>query len=191
MTPQYIDDIHISIAAPSAPQWLTAMDASKRFCHVGHCNNAFSAGLKAIALGWMKFEDAEGFPLTPDLRRCGYMCDAYAMDKGVKLPAPLPDAYIDSIVKWREIAPEAGIPKSVLPAFVPSVSFNYKFIRKWQKENQDDRKKYLSAKAWPDAIPGRGAIRACSALTLTPGTTETLKPLTPCTPRPMPMAPSP
>lgn len=147
MTPLYIDDIHISIAAPSAPQWLTAMDVNKRFCHVGHCNNAFNAGLKAIALGWMKFEDAEGFPLTPDLRRCGYMCDAYAMDKGVKLPAILPDAYIDSISKWREISPGAGIPKSVLPAFVPSVSFNYKFIRKWQKDNQDDRKKYLSAKA--------------------------------------------
>lgn len=142
------DNMMVSLAAPSAPQWFSAMDRRKRFYHVGHCNNTFQASLRSVVCSWLQYKDDPVFPLTPNLRRCGFMCDSYAMDKGIDVPTELPPSYIESIAKWRELAPDTGISKAILPAFVPSVRFNYDFIRQWRESNEDDKtKKYLSAKA--------------------------------------------
>lgn len=147
MTKKITDEMLVSITAPSAPQWLNAMDSNKRFYHVGHCNRAFQASLRSIVCSWVQYKDDKSFPITPDLRRCGYMCDSYAMDKGIEVPTQLPSSYIEAIAKWRELAPETGVSKSILPAYIPSVAFNHDFIVKWREANTDNKSKYLSAKA--------------------------------------------
>lgn len=123
------------------------MDSRKRFYHVGHCNSTFQASLRSLVCSWLSYKESPLHPLTPNLRRCGFMCDSYAMDKGIKVPTTIPESYTEAIAKWRELAPETGITKSILPAYVPSVQFNYEFIRQWRESHTEDKSKYLSAKA--------------------------------------------